>query len=305
MGFFFISVCLAGCSSNPTSNQVSNFTVLASFSSNQSVTLQAPYGIYVAPSTGNVYVTNCNPSANEPAIVELSSNLKYIAGFGKTSATADQNQAGIFFQPRGITSDGTNFYISDWQNSQVQDYNGSSFSIVSAPDPWGIDYDRSATSLLVVENAEFQANLSQVYSFNIGLSASSPLENITQPIDLIGVTADSAGNIYVTDNKNERIIKFNSAGVSLTSWGSRGSLPGQFSSGISGIMADSSNNIWVTDMGSGAGSIQEFSNSGAFEGEWKAPPSLSLFAPADIQIGPNGNFYVCDAENSVVYELSL
>ncbi len=42
------------------------------------------------------------------------------------------------------------------------------------------------------------------------------------------VTVDAAGNIYVADGSNHRIQKFNSEGVFLATWGSRGSGNGEF-----------------------------------------------------------------------------
>jgi len=43
-----------------------------------------------------------------------------------------------------------------------------------------------------------------------------------------GVAVDIGGNVYVADRLNNRIQKFNSSGVFLAKWGSRGSDDGQF-----------------------------------------------------------------------------
>jgi DNA-binding beta-propeller fold protein YncE len=57
----------------------------------------------------------------------------------------------------------------------------------------------------------------------------------------------AAGNIYVADNSNQRIEKFDSDGVFLTTWGTPGTGDGQFDDPF-GLAFDSSGNIYVADM---------------------------------------------------------
>ena len=65
-------------------------------------------------------------------------------------------------------------------------------------------------------------------------------------MDPTGVAVDSSGNVYVADNGNNRIQKFNSNGKFITKWGSYGTADGQFSSPI-GVAVDSSGNVYVAD----------------------------------------------------------
>ena len=60
-----------------------------------------------------------------------------------------------------------------------------------------------------------------------------------------GVAVDGSGNVYVTDIALSQIVKFTSAGVFLTKWGSAGSANGQFSN-PSAIASDGSGNVYVT-----------------------------------------------------------
>ena len=65
-----------------------------------------------------------------------------------------------------------------------------------------------------------------------------------------GVAVDISGNIWVTDNVNDRIIKFDSSGNFLLTIGSTGAGPGQLN-GPEGIDVDTAGNIWVADYSNG------------------------------------------------------
>jgi tripartite motif-containing protein 71 len=61
---------------------------------------------------------------------------------------------------------------------------------------------------------------------------------------LLGLAADSSGNVYVADYM--RIQKFSTTGTFLTKWGSQGNANGQFNS-LLGLAVDSSGNVYVAD----------------------------------------------------------
>jgi DNA-binding beta-propeller fold protein YncE len=63
-----------------------------------------------------------------------------------------------------------------------------------------------------------------------------------------GVAVDTSGNVYVTDEYNDRIQKFSSDGTFITKWGSDGSANGQFEA-PHGVAVDSSGNVYVADVG--------------------------------------------------------
>jgi tripartite motif-containing protein 71 len=54
--------------------------------------------------------------------------------------------------------------------------------------------------------------------------------------------------VYVADNSNNRIQKFNSNGTFITKWGINGTADGQISS-PDGVTVDSSGNVYVADTG--------------------------------------------------------
>lgn len=116
----------------------------------------------------------------------------------------------------------------------------------------------------------------------------------------LGVAVDANGNIFVADQGNNRIQKFDSNGNLVTTWGSNGQGPGQFS-WVNGVAVDTSTgNVYVLDPGNGR--IQEFNNSGAFIRQWNQPADGWWITGIDVR---NGRVYVVDQNNTFeVYDLS-
>jgi streptogramin lyase len=114
-----------------------------------------------------------------------------------------------------------------------------------------------------------------------------------------GIAFDKTGNIYVSDYTNNRIDKFSSTHEFITSWGSKGSAPGQFN-GATAIAVDSNDNIYVSD--SWNHRIQVFSSSGAFIRTWGSLGSAigQLNSPAGLAFDKDGNIYVADNLNGRV-----
>ena len=69
------------------------------------------------------------------------------------------------------------------------------------------------------------------------------------------MATDSAGNVYVADNGNDRVQKFSSTGAFITEWGGSGSGDGQFSTPC-GIAVDSVGSVYVTEYASNR--VQKF-----------------------------------------------
>ena len=91
-----------------------------------------------------------------------------------------------------------------------------------------------------------------------GAGAQSDVFN--RPTD---VAWDSAGNIFVADGMgNARVAKFDSKGVFIKSWGSRGAEPGMFAN-VTAIAVDAQGNVYAADAGNKR--IQVFDNSGTFK----------------------------------------
>ena len=105
-----------------------------------------------------------------------------------------------------------------------------------------------------------------------------------------GMGIDSLDNIYVVDNGNDRIQKFDGEGTLLAKWGQQGTGNGRFEDPY-GLAVDASDNIYVGDRGNSR--IQQFSPAGAFIRKWGTPGTGSgqFSGLADLAAGPGGVLY--------------
>lgn len=109
-----------------------------------------------------------------------------------------------------------------------------------------------------------------------------------------GVAIDpNTGDIFVTDEKNHRVQKFDSEGNFILEWGSKGSQNGQFRFPV-GIYVDHSGDVYIADTGNNR--IQVFDSKGIFLYQFG---SGILNRPKDVTANEiNGNVYVADTENN-------
>ncbi len=108
-----------------------------------------------------------------------------------------------------------------------------------------------------------------------------------------GIATDSADDIYVVDHDNNRVQKFDSDGVFITTWGSFGPSDGLFSI-PQDIAVDSADNIYVVDGGSQR--VQKFDSDGAFISKFgmSGTGDGQFTLPSGITIDSAGNIYVSD-----------
>jgi sugar lactone lactonase YvrE len=118
-----------------------------------------------------------------------------------------------------------------------------------------------------------------------------------------GVALDQAGNLYVVDYGNSRVLKYDPAGKFLLQWGSPGTGDGQFdmSGHATGFVAvDSQGNVYVTE----TNRIQKFDSNGKFLLKWgtqgagEGQFNLALAIAIDRQ----DHVYVVDIKNNDVQE---
>ena len=105
-----------------------------------------------------------------------------------------------------------------------------------------------------------------------------------------GITADSAGNIYISDTGNGRIEKFSPSGAFVTSFGSKGAGYGQFGD-PNGIAIDRDGNIYVAEAFNHR--VQKLTADGSFIADWKGPDP-QFYGPRKLAIGPDQSLYVVD-----------
>src|SRR5688572_25801000 len=105
-------------------------------------------------------------------------------------------------------------------------------------------------------NAQCTYCLNQVYNYSSQWGGSGTGNGqFNSPRDM---AIDASGNIYVSDNANNRVQKFNSSGTYVSQFGNLGTGNGQFNL-PRGIAIDGSGNIFVADQDNNR--IQKF-NSG-------------------------------------------
>jgi len=119
----------------------------------------------------------------------------------------------------------------------------------------------------------------------------------------IGITTDSLGNIFVVDQVNNRVQKFNSSGVYQSQFGTPGSGNGQFDFPY-GITTDSLDNIYVTDFFNNR--VQKFNSSGVYQSQFGTPGSGNgqFNGPEGISTDSLNNIYVVDTGNSRIQKFS-
>jgi len=118
-----------------------------------------------------------------------------------------------------------------------------------------------------------------------------------------GVAVDSTGNVYVTDEDNNRVQKFTSSGEFITKWGSSGSGDGQFSY-PQGIAVDGTGDVYVVDAVNKR--IQKFTSTGEFITKWgtggRGDGQFNF--PQSVAVDSAGDVYVVDSNTCQVQKFT-
>lgn len=114
-----------------------------------------------------------------------------------------------------------------------------------------------------------------------------------------GVATDSAGNVFVTDNGNNRIQKFDSSGNYLSQIGpgyGDGALDGPF-----GVAIDSFDNIYVSNAGFSGHAIKKFDANGHYMVQW----GNGVFGQyVKLAVSSDDEIYVSDESNNRVQKFN-
>jgi len=222
---------------------------------------------------GNLYVTD----EYHNRIVKLSPSGSVLATWGSPGA-GPGDPASPFPEPTGITLDPAgNIYVTD-HTSQVKKLSPSGQLLLS----WG--------------NCSYPE-----------------CTDATDPRILNGpwsVTLDGAGNVYVADSANNRIVKYAPDGHPLLTYGvptPSGQVPGTAPgvlNGPEGVAVDGSGQVLVADTLNNR--IQKFSATGQPLAQWGSRGNKlgQFYQPTDLVIDSRGTIYVADSGNNRIQELS-
>ena len=158
---------------------------------------------------------------------------------------------------------------------------------------------------IVVETPTNQTTVQTVIGPSITVSnmlygqtttASSTLSNP------MGVAVDAAGNVYIADTGNSRILKYNPVTGTANQLGNYLWIPGATCDG--GITPAAANCTYTAYTLAGAGYSSSILNEpGASVTPTTAPPQYKFKNPQGLAVDQWGNVYVADTGNSVIVEI--
>jgi DNA-binding beta-propeller fold protein YncE len=111
-----------------------------------------------------------------------------------------------------------------------------------------------------------------------------------------GVAIDVSGDVYVADEANHRILKFDLQGNLALQWGSFGSGDSQFNL-PTGVATDAAGNVYVADLGNNR--IVKFTSTGGYLTQWGGAGTGNgrFSSPTGVATDAAGNVYVADNAN--------
>ena len=270
-------------------------------------------------SSGNIYVVD----KNNNRVQKFNSSGTYVSQFGTSGAGNGQ-----FNNPNGIAIDSSdNIYVVDSGNSRIQVFNSSGVYQAQSGthgsaegqfnNPFGITFDASE-NIYVVENGnnridEFTSSGAFTKMFGWGVQdGASSFETCTSGCQAgvstagtgngqfnhpIGIALDAAGDIYVSDQSNNRIQKFDSSGAYVSQFGTSGTGNGQMTNPAV-IAVDSAGNVFVVDATNNR--VQEFTSDGTYITKWGSfgTGNGQFSTPRGVAVDPAGAVYVTDSGTS-------
>jgi DNA-binding beta-propeller fold protein YncE/4-amino-4-deoxy-L-arabinose transferase-like glycosyltransferase len=115
-----------------------------------------------------------------------------------------------------------------------------------------------------------------------------------------GISADPAGNIWVADTGNQRIVELNPEGKFVRSFGHSGNSVGKFTSPFD-LVVETDGNLVVLDPENLA-VLQRFTRKGEFQAALGS--NLATYAPRGLGIDAAGNIYIADTGGDRILRIS-
>ncbi|MDU0458509.1 MAG: hypothetical protein RW306_07200 [Geobacteraceae bacterium] len=257
-----------------------------------SASLYSPWGVTV-DSSGNLYIADY--ANNRIRMVAAGSGIiSTVAGTGIGSSGIGDffGDGGVatsasLYSPRGVTVDSAgNLFIADQSNHRIRMVAANSGIITTVA-----------------------GNGTAAFSGDNGPAVSASL------YDPMGVTVDSAGNLFIADRSNNRIRKVASVSGVITTVAGNGTAGFSGDNGVAtsasinnpyGVTIDSGGNLYIADqsfrlrkVAAESGIISTVAGNGiaTFVGDGGAATSASLTYLRGVTVDSAGNLYIADAGN--------
>lgn len=201
--------------------------------------------------------------------------------------------------PMGVALDSIgNIYVSDYNNKRIQKFSSSgtflakwAFNTIDDSGPVGLEVGNN--KLYVCDHNQSRV---QIFSLDGTLETTwavpwnTQTEVMAVPVD---VAVDDSGYVYVVDNYNHRVVKYNSAGTVISNFGLTSSKSGA-SLMFPLSIAIYGNNVFVTS--SEDHRVCQYDLNGNFIREWGSEGGTNgkFFMPEGIAIMGNNSVIVGD-----------
>ncbi len=198
----------------------------------------------------------------------------------RTTLTSYSGQKGLGWtlrKPTSMTTDPTGLDLTT-----TTEYNETTGNVVATKSPAGTS----------------QAVSPPVYSAAFG-SKGSGGGQFSEPM---GVAVDATGDVWVTDQTNNRVEKFSPTGSFIAAYGVTGSGELQFSNPAGIAVNQSTGNVYVCDLSNSR--VEELNSSGGFVRTFGSTGEGKLEQPIGVTIDANGNVWVLDLAADRVEEFS-
>jgi len=289
---------------------------------------QAPLISYVTPQVYqlNTAIPSLVPT-NKGGVVPATiyGQTTTFAG-GRAPVTYDATGTGAGFNlPSGIGTDGAgNIYVSDYGSGAIRKITPGAVvtTIANVNTPSGLTLDNQGNIYITdfQDNYVYKISSTGVKSIFAGNGSAGSADGTGSFASFNGpggITSDAAGNLYLSDQQNNKIREISPSGVvttfagSGTVGGTNGSVTSATFNNPDGLAIDQSGNLYVADTKNNsirkitaAGVVTTLAGSGIAGNTDGLGSTASFNYPTSISVDVTGNLYVADYKNNLIRKIT-